>query len=80
MAVIFGDFYKSAQRVDSWRVKKNNVYESVIASALETEEARQALAQTMVEPIKTALKYQSIGRKLLMVDTLPGNNNGQQTP
>ena len=45
--------------------------EAVIAQALETPEGRVALAQAMVEPIKRALEYQAIGRKLLMVDELP---------
>jgi len=45
--------------------------EAVIAQALETQSGRVALAQAMVEPIKRALEYQAIGRKLLMVDELP---------
>ena len=45
--------------------------EAVIAQALETPEGRVSLAQAMVEPIKRALEYQAIGRKLLMVDELP---------
>jgi len=45
--------------------------ELVIAQALETQQGRVALAQAMVEPIKRALEYQAIGRKLLMVDELP---------
>ena len=45
--------------------------EAIIAQALETEEGRAVLAQAMVEPIKRALEYQAIGRKLLMVDELP---------
>lgn len=45
--------------------------ELLIAQALETPEGRVALAQAMVEPIKRALEYQAIGRKLLMVDELP---------
>lgn len=45
--------------------------EAIIAEALETEEGRVALAQAMVEPVKRALEYQAIGRKLLMVDELP---------
>lgn len=49
----------------------NERKEQVIAMALETPEGRLALAQAMVEPIKTSLMYQSIGRKLLMVDELP---------
>jgi len=45
--------------------------EALIAQALETEEGRVALAQAMVEPIRRALEYQAVGRKLLMVDELP---------
>jgi len=45
--------------------------ESLIAQALETDEGRTALAQAMVEPIRRALEYQAVGRKLLMVDELP---------
>lgn len=43
----------------------------IVAQALETDEGRAALAQSMVEPIRRSLEYQSIGRKLLMVDELP---------
>jgi hypothetical protein len=49
----------------------NDQREQVVAQALETPEGRTALAQAMVEPIKTSLMYQAIGRKLLMVDELP---------
>ena len=45
--------------------------EYVIASALEDEQGRVALAQAMVEPIKRALEYQAVGRKMIMVDELP---------
>lgn len=45
--------------------------ELLIAQALETDEGRVALAQAMVEPIRRALEYQAVGRKLLMVDELP---------
>lgn len=45
--------------------------ESIIAQALETDEGRVALAQSMVEPIRRSLEYQAVGRKLLMVDELP---------
>lgn len=45
--------------------------EQVIAQALETPEGRVALAQAMVEPIRRALEYQAIGRKLLVPDELP---------
>lgn len=49
----------------------NEQREKVIAMALDTPEGRTALSQAMVEPIKTSLMYQAIGRKLLMVDELP---------
>lgn len=49
----------------------NEQREIIIAQALETPEGRTALAQAMVEPIRTSLNYQAIGRKLLMVDELP---------
>ncbi len=49
----------------------NEQREAIIAMAMETAEGRTALAQAMVEPIKTSLMYQAIGRKLLMVDELP---------
>jgi hypothetical protein len=49
----------------------NEQREAIIAMAMETPEGRTALAQAMVEPIKTSLMYQAIGRKLLMVDELP---------
>ena len=45
--------------------------EVLIAQALDTSEGRVALAQAMVEPIRRALEYQAVGRKLLMVDELP---------
>lgn len=46
--------------------------ENIIAAALDTNEGRKALAMAMVEPIRRALEYQSVGRKILMVDELPG--------
>lgn len=45
--------------------------EMLVAQALDTAEGRVALAQAMVEPIRRALEYQAVGRKLLMVDELP---------
>jgi len=45
--------------------------EQIIATALETDGGRIALAQSMVEPIRRSLEYQAVGRKLLMVDELP---------
>jgi hypothetical protein len=54
-----------------WRDFQSWRKENIIARALETDEGRAALAQSMVEPIRRALEYQGIGRKLLMVDDLP---------
>jgi len=44
---------------------------ALIAQAMDTPEGRVALAQAMVEPIRRALEYQAVGRKLLMTDELP---------
>lgn len=49
----------------------NVTREQIVAMALETAEGKTALAQAMVEPIKNSLMYQSVGRKLLLVDELP---------
>jgi hypothetical protein len=49
----------------------NQERELLIAQSLESPEGRVALAQAMVEPIRRALEYQAVGRKLLMVDELP---------
>jgi len=56
-------------------MKKTNMSDAekeiIIAQALATDSGREALAQAMVEPIKIALEYQAVGRKLLMTDELP---------
>ena len=44
---------------------------AIIAKALSTSTGRTALAQSMVAPIRQALNYDSIGRRLLMVEDLP---------
>ena len=49
--------------------------EALIAQALDTPQGRVALAQAMVEPIRRALEYQSIGRRLFTVDELPQGAN-----
>lgn len=43
---------------------------SIITGGHDTDEGRAALAQSMVEPIRRSLDYQSVGRRLLMVDDL----------
>jgi hypothetical protein len=45
--------------------------EAILQEAISTEEGRIALAESMANPIQTSLLYQSIGRKLLVVDPLP---------
>lgn len=45
--------------------------EMIIAQAINTDEGRVALAQSMVEPIRRSLEFQAVGRKLLLVDELP---------
>lgn len=45
--------------------------ETLIERALETEGGRLALAGSMANPIRMTLDYQSIGRKLVVVDPLP---------
>ncbi len=45
--------------------------ELIMTAAMDDAQGRLALAQVMVEPIKVALEYQAIGRKLILVDELP---------
>lgn len=45
--------------------------ELIITAAMDDPQGRVALAQIMVDPIKVALEYQAVGRKLIMVDELP---------
>ena len=49
----------------------NEEKEFLIAKAMDSDEGRQALAAAMVNPIRTSLDYQGLGRKLLVVDPLP---------
>ena len=42
-----------------------------IADLLNSEEGRHSLSQTMLQPIRKAIDYQSVGRKLLQVEELP---------
>jgi len=45
--------------------------EALIVKALSSESGKLALAQAMATPIRISLDYQSVGRKLLVVDALP---------
>lgn len=51
--------------------QRENEMEELLATALESEQGRIAIANAMANPIRNTLDYQSIGRKLLMVDPLP---------
>jgi len=46
--------------------------ELIITKALNSPEGREALAKSMKEPLISTLMYGAIGRKLLLVDELPG--------
>lgn len=50
----------------------NEQRESLISDALSTPEGKAALHAAMTAPVNTPMMYQSIGRKLLMVEDLPG--------
>ena len=67
---------------DSWfwvicdDIAKNDIVKQYyISQALSATEGRMAVAQAMVEPIRRALEYQSIGRRLFTVDELPQGAN-----
>lgn len=59
------------------KVDENSIVEIIgqkeILKSLETEEGMQKAAAAMEEPIYTSLMYQSVTRKLIMVDELPPN-------
>lgn len=59
--------FNSAKFIESFKHFRCNL----IATFLETPEGREKIAKAMVEPIRRALDYQGIGRKLFMVDELP---------
>lgn len=46
-------------------------YEYLIARALKTEDGRHALATLLIQPIRKALDYLGIARKILQVDYIP---------
>lgn len=49
----------------------------LFAQVVDSPEGRQIIAEAMVEPIRRALEYQAIGRKLLLVDPLPQGSNAR---
>ena len=56
---------------NSYLTPNDNEVESLINLALGSEQGRTALANAMANPIRITLDYQSVGRKLIMVDPLP---------
>lgn len=52
------------------KVEKNDK-QGIIAKLLSSQAGRQRLARSMVQPLRTRLDYQSIGRKAFMVEQLP---------
>ena len=54
----------------SW-ITNTNLRNTLVSELLNSPEGIQSLAQSMVEPIRRALEYQSVGRRLLMVGDLP---------
>jgi len=53
-------------------VTKRHIYAKakrrrLISKSLETPEGRNALAQSMVEPIRKSLEYQAVGRNILFL-------------
>lgn len=52
-------------------VATNNKYDYLITRALKTDNGRYALASAMVSPIRRALDYLGIIRKILQVDYIP---------
>lgn len=48
----------------------NQISDELVALALSNEQGRQVLAESMANPIQTALLYQSMGRKILTPDPL----------
>ena len=69
-----GDIFALVIMSNGFKISKdflNDFKFKLIASELETKKGRKKLAQVMVEPFRRSLDYQSIGRKLFMVDPLP---------
>ena len=65
------DIYHLCQRAFWYCVSKKKYKELIIFRALQSIEGRTALSQAMVEPIRRAMEYQSVGRKLFMPAELP---------
>ncbi len=64
---------KKQVKFNSLSNRKKN---AIIAKALNSSSGRAALAQAMVAPIRNALSYASVARKMFMVDELPDGAMG----
>lgn len=60
-------------------VSVKSAKENIIAQAIASEEGKRAFAQSMAELIRRSLEYQSVGRKLLMVDELPNDQTTKRS-
>jgi len=64
-------YFKAKEYLRLERRRINDDRADAIALSLYTLEGRTALASAMCEPIRRSLNYQSLGKKLLMVEELP---------
>jgi hypothetical protein len=48
--------------------------DEIISKTLSSPEGQKALAKTMIEPIKKALSFQSVGRTLMQVEKFPSES------
>ncbi len=67
----FGKYCIDLLNKNEFQRDMNSGRAALIAAALETPEGRSALSQAMIEPLRRAINYQSIGRQLLTIDELP---------
>ena len=64
-------YFRAKEHLRLQRKRINDDRADAISLALSTLEDRESLAAAMCEPIRRSLNYQSLGKKLLMVEELP---------
>lgn len=70
------DFIKIDQTGKSFnKLRVNSTRQTIISNYIFSAAGRSALAAAMINPIRTRIDYQSIGRKLFTVQPLPGGAN-----
>lgn len=55
----------------SWTMGPQEYRSALVARFLRTVGGRTRLAQAMIQPLRTTLHYESLGRKILKVEELP---------